>query len=145
MEDALRSNLTQALSSKFDNILLNDSTAGLLGGGLTAPNDPSSVVDWPGYKGLLTDQVDGHYASMPDQVRMLIGSKTYTCLAIELHTSGHIAHRSPREGSGGPPRGLPRSDLISCLPPSRSGFRALTARAAVGWIALESSAWRRSR
>ena len=78
MEDALRSNLTQALSSKFDNILLNDSTAGLLGGGLTAPNDPSSVVDWPGYKGLLTDQVDGHYASMPDQVRMLIGSKTYT-------------------------------------------------------------------
>ena len=78
MEDALRSNLTQALSSKFDNILLNDSTAGLLGGGLTAPNDPSSVVDWPGYKGLLTNQVDGHYASMPDQVRMLIGSKTYT-------------------------------------------------------------------
>ena len=78
MEDALRSNLRQALSSKFDNILLNDSTAGLLGGGLTAPNDPSSVVDWPGYKGLLTDQVDGHYASMPDQVRMLIGSKTYT-------------------------------------------------------------------
>ena len=55
MEDALRSNLTQALSSKFDNILLNDSTAGLLGGGLTAPNDPSSVVDWPGYKGLLTN------------------------------------------------------------------------------------------
>ena len=78
MENALRSNLTQALSSKFDNILLNDSTAGLLGGGLTAPSDPSAVVDWAGYKKLLTDQVDGHYASMPDQVRMLVGSKTYT-------------------------------------------------------------------
>ena len=97
MEDALRTNLTQALSSKFDNILLNDSTAGLLGGGLTAPSDPSDVVDWPGYKKLLTDQVDGHYASMPDQVRMLIGSKTYAhqeSLYRVLSTAGGVNESS---------------------------------------------------
>ena len=47
----------------------------------------------------------------------------------------HIAG-APVKGAERPPR-LPRPDLVpSCLPPSRSGF-PLTARAAVGWIALE--------
>ena len=78
MESALRSNLQAALSSKFDDLLLNDSTAGLLSGGLTAPSDPSAVIEWEGYKSLLTSQVDGTYATEPRQVRILIGSGTYS-------------------------------------------------------------------
>ena len=77
MESALRQNLRQALSSKFDRILIHDSGAGLLGGGLTAPNDPTAVATFAGYKSAVTSQVDGLYASMPDQVRLLIGSDTY--------------------------------------------------------------------
>lgn len=77
MEPALRQNLRQALSSKFDRTLIHDSGAGLLGGGLTAPNDPGAVATFGGYKKAITDQVDGLYASMPNQVRLLIGSTTY--------------------------------------------------------------------
>ncbi len=78
MEAALRQNLRQALSSKFDQILVRNTDDGLLGGGLTAPGDPSNVVNFGGYKKAITDQVDGTYASMPDQVVLLIGSETYS-------------------------------------------------------------------
>ena len=77
MESALRQNLRQALSSKFDDLLLNDATDGLLGGGLTAPSNPALVALFADYKSAVTAQVDGKYASMPDQVRLLLGSKTY--------------------------------------------------------------------
>ena len=77
MEQALRQNLRAALSSKFDELLLTDSAGGLLGGGLTAPNDPGSEVEFAGYKTALTGRVDGRYASTPDQVRLLLGSETY--------------------------------------------------------------------
>ena len=77
MEAALRQNLRMALSSKFDNLLLNDSTAGLLDGGLSQATDPTAQADYAAYKSSVVDQVDGKYASMPDQVRLVIGAKTY--------------------------------------------------------------------
>ncbi len=77
MEAALRQNLRMALSSKFDNLLLNDTTAGLLEGGLTQAGDPSSQADYGAYKSSVVNQVDGKFASMPDQVRLVLGAKTY--------------------------------------------------------------------
>ncbi len=77
MEDALRSNLGAALSSKFDNLLLNDTDEGLLSGGLTEPSGTPELATWVLYKTALTSQVDGHFASTPDQIRLVIGGKTY--------------------------------------------------------------------
>ena len=77
MEDALRQNLGQALSSKFDALLLNDTDEGLLVGGLTEPSGTPDLATWALYKSALTSQVDGKFASTPDQVRMVIGGKTY--------------------------------------------------------------------
>ena len=78
LENALRENLRMALSSKFDELLLTDTVEGLLGGGLTAPGAPAAIADWAAYKKALTDQVDGRYSSMTDQVRMVFGSATYS-------------------------------------------------------------------
>ena len=77
MESALRQNLRQALSSKFDDLLLNDTDEGLLAGGLTAPGNPTLTSLFADYKSAVTGRVDGRYASMPDQVRLLLGGKTY--------------------------------------------------------------------
>ena len=82
MGSALRGNLRMALRAKFDDLLLNDATDGLLGGGLTQPSNPAAVATWAGYKKAVTDQVDGLYASMPDSVRLVIGGETYS------HASG---------------------------------------------------------
>ena len=77
MDSALRQNLGLALPSKLDNILLNDSTAGLLAGGLTQPDDPGSVGKYASYKATVTGRVDGLYSSTPNGVRVLIGAETY--------------------------------------------------------------------
>ncbi len=77
MEAALRQNLRQAMSSKFDGLLLGDTDEGLLAGGLTAPGYPAAVAKFGDYKSAVTAQVDGKYASMPDGVRLLIGAETY--------------------------------------------------------------------
>ena len=76
MDSALRQNLRSSLSSKLDYILLNGSD-GLLGSGLTAPTDPTSVETYQTYKGSVTNQVDGLYASSPGEVRVLVGAETY--------------------------------------------------------------------
>ena len=94
MEMSLRENLRMALSSKFDSILLTDSDEGLLGGGLTAPSNPGSVVNWTGYKKALTDQIDGRYASMTSEVRMLLGAATYSHSEAQYRTTA---------SAGGPP------------------------------------------
>ena len=67
----------QALSSKFDNLLLNDTAEGLLSGGLTEPSGTPDLATWALYKTALTSQIDGLYASTPDQIRLVIGGKTY--------------------------------------------------------------------
>lgn len=77
LDSALRQNLGLALPSKLDNIVLNDSTAGLLGGGLTQPDAPGAVETYASYKSAVTGRVDGLYASTPNGVRVLIGAETY--------------------------------------------------------------------
>ena len=77
LESSLRSNLEMALRSKLDDLILNDTSAGLLAGGLTDPGDPGAVAAYGEYKDLVIDQVDGRYASMPSQVRILLGAETY--------------------------------------------------------------------
>ena len=77
MDAALRQNLGQALSAKFSDIALNDVGDGLLGGGLTAPADPSGADDFDSFQSLVVGRVDGLYAATPDQVRFIIGADCY--------------------------------------------------------------------
>ena len=77
MDSAIKQNLGGAMSSKFDDILLNDTGDGLLGGGLTQPSDPGSVETYASYKEAVTGRVDGLYSSTPSGVRVLIGGETY--------------------------------------------------------------------
>ena len=87
LEDALRSNLGAALSSKFDDILLNDTNEGLLADGLTAPTNPTLVTDWEEYKALLVNQVDGNFATSTDQLRVVIGPAAYAHQEVEFRVA----------------------------------------------------------
>ena len=86
-------NLGQALASKFDNLLLNDTAEGLLSGGLTEPSGTPDLATWALYKTALTSQVDGHFASTPDQIRLVLGGKTYeqaeTAYRVEAANGGN--------------------------------------------------------
>ena len=46
-------------------------------GPLTAPGDPGSATAYAGYASMLTDAIDGRYASTPAEVGMLIHPDTY--------------------------------------------------------------------
>ncbi|MYD12206.1 MAG: phage major capsid protein [Gemmatimonadetes bacterium] len=78
MEMSLRDNLSMALSSALDDRILYGGNAGLLSGGLgAAPDAPGAVATWADFVKGLTDNVDGRYASRPDQVRYLLGADSY--------------------------------------------------------------------
>lgn len=92
MESALRSNLEMSLRSKLDNLVLNDTAEGLLAGGVTAPSNPGAEAVFADYKKAVTGQVDGRFASMPEGVRLILGSETYQ------HAEG--VYRSPSSAGG---------------------------------------------
>ena len=76
-------------------------------------------------------------------VPLSMAIENMTLLAIENVTLSERA----AEGAERPERGVPRKDLVGAhhrVPPC-SERSAETAREAVGWMALESSAWWRIR
>lgn len=90
MEEALRGNLSMALSSALDDRILYDA-GGLLNGGLgNAPDAPMAAATWADFLAAVTAQVDGRYASMPSQVRLLIGSATYQAAEAVASTARHM-------------------------------------------------------
>ena len=80
MGDALTTNLQMALADKLDERVLNAAN-GFLGASspLTAVNDPSATADFAAYLAEIYNSVvlDGLYASMASQVRVLLGAETY--------------------------------------------------------------------
>ena len=77
MDEALRQNLSMALMDKLDQQILNGSK-GLLNGTVLSNHDVSSVTDFAAYlKEFVYGRVDGVYASVASDVRMVVGAGTY--------------------------------------------------------------------
>ena len=81
LESSLRDNLAEAIMSALDGENLNDAVNGLLGtSGLTERSgDAGAVATFATYRGLLYDSltIDGSFASMASEVRVLFGPASY--------------------------------------------------------------------
>ena len=82
LESSLRDNLNEAVMSALDASNLNHATDGLLGtGGLTArTGDAAAEADFGDHYGFLFDRqtIDGSYASMASDVKILYGPHGYS-------------------------------------------------------------------
>ena len=86
MEEALRSDLSDAMAEEFDKAILTDdgTTAGGLNevsgfiNNITATAKDTAVVTFNDFIELYADQVDGRYAVSTSDVKVLTGSKLYT-------------------------------------------------------------------
>ncbi|MDE0001743.1 MAG: phage major capsid protein [Rhodospirillaceae bacterium] len=95
LESTLRADLRRVMGYQLDLQILNGSgAAGQVAGlinqlGLTLPpgaefgtsgtaNDVSAVPDWDAFKAMLTDGLNGTFARMESDLRILIGQATYT-------------------------------------------------------------------
>lgn len=78
MEQALRQNLSDAISDKMDSEIIANGFLGASGGVKPADGSKASTAtDFAGYMSLLYSQVDGIYANMASDVRLLVGTDTY--------------------------------------------------------------------
>ena len=81
MDAALRMNLSEALSDKLDQQILNG-TEGLLNGTVLANHNVSAVTSYATYRAEFGyGRVDGTYATGIGDVRMVVGSATYGHMA----------------------------------------------------------------
>ena len=88
MEQALRMNLSDAMSSKMDAEVLAGSE-GFFGSGLTNPSNPSTEASFATYRGLVYDSavIDGLYAYSASDVRVLLGAATYAHAATRYRSN----------------------------------------------------------
>ena len=78
MAEALRMNLSDALADKLDEVVLDKL---VLGNTLTA-NNASAADTYASYrKRFVYDRIDGKYAAVAGEVRMVVGAKTYGDMA----------------------------------------------------------------
>ena len=102
MESALRRNLNDALADGLDAYILADSTAGLLAAGLTPASDPSAATSYLGYQNSVFSQVDGRYAMMPSQIKLLWGSESMRhASTVYRSTDSDSGYESVMKNSGG--------------------------------------------
>ena len=76
MDEALRMNLSDRLSSSLDWAILRTTDAGLLDFGAD-PTNPTNVATFADYQSAILGDVDGRYANGAVDVRVLMGPKTY--------------------------------------------------------------------
>ncbi len=90
LDDALRANLRNAIADEIDKVLLTRATnpKGLLAFG-TAPtkNDASTTNISHALAGIFAG-VDGKYASMASEVKLLLGPSTYSDLGVSIFDPG---------------------------------------------------------
>lgn len=96
MESALRADLRAALQDQLDKqIIQGDGTAPNVGGflaaanngGLAAETDPTDTIVFGSVTSLFSGQIDGLYARTVNDVRLLIGEKSYQTV-VGLQTNG---------------------------------------------------------
>ena len=78
LDSSLRTNLSDALMDKLDDLNINDATNGLLGSaGVTNPTNPTAVATFGDYVNAVYQSVDGTYARMASDVRLLMAVAAY--------------------------------------------------------------------
>ncbi len=79
LDSSLRTNLNAALENGLDKEVLAGTNGFLGSSGLTNPTDPGSEADFAAYRALVYDAavVDGLYAHMASDVRLVVGPATY--------------------------------------------------------------------
>ena len=82
MDEALRMNLNDALSSGLDKYILTKTDLGLLQFG-TDPTAAGTEIAFADYRTAIFAEVDGRYAMTAADVCMLVGGDTYTHMAGE--------------------------------------------------------------
>ena len=93
MGDSLRANLSEALSDGLDRQILIGAN-GLLDGNNLAHVAAEDRTTYQGYRQLLAyDHVDGRFASSPGDLRVVVGSATYSDVA---NSYGPISRWRPR-------------------------------------------------
>ena len=83
---AVRAHVQAAFASAIDQRVLTNTTAGLLS--ISEPSDPGAVTDFDAYVGALVGKVDGRYAAVPGDVRMIIGDDVAAHAVTQYKTSG---------------------------------------------------------
>ena len=103
MGEALRSNLSEALADKLDQQILNG-PKGLLHGTVLPNHNVSAVTTYALYRHQFAfGRVDGTYASTTDELRIVMGSETFTHAAAQYrgNNDNQDALQSLREATGG--------------------------------------------
>ena len=78
LSDALRMNLSDALSDELDDQILTNGTTGLFQGSNLADNDASSVGTFITLKKrIVYDSIDGKYATNAGDLRVVLGAASY--------------------------------------------------------------------
>ena len=87
MDAALRMNLSEALSDKLDQQILNG-TEGLLNGTVLANHNVSAVTSYANYRDLFGyGRVTGTYAMSIADIRMVVGAGTYGHMAAQFRST----------------------------------------------------------
>ena len=91
-EAALRADLSGALMEAIDKVIIAGSgtapePTGLFGS-LTDPTDPSKKATWKDFVSVPGKHVDGRYARVPTDIKMLVGSDTIGLMAETVPASG---------------------------------------------------------
>ena len=95
MDEALRMNLSEALSDALDKEIISGAN-GLLTGSNLAPNAAAAATTYATYRsGLAYARVDGQYASATSDLRILMGSGTYA------HAAGQFRADTAGDRSAG--------------------------------------------
>ena len=88
MEEALRSNLSDAMSAELDKQALVNDDKGLLHGTVLADNDASATTTYANYVSSLGyGRVDGQYASSVRDIRVLMGGSSYSHAAMQYRAN----------------------------------------------------------
>ena len=88
MEDAFRTELTDAVQNAIDVDLLRLTNKGLLVSGGTTPTDPADATTAAEFLADVYGAVDGVYASAVNQIRLLVGPETYGYMGGLIYDTG---------------------------------------------------------
>ncbi len=88
MDSALRMNLRNAISDKMDAEVLTRATAGLLAFGNDPTKNAAGVSNISHALAAVFAGVDGKYASMASEVKLLLGTSTYADLGSSIFDTG---------------------------------------------------------
>ena len=90
LDDSLRENLSMALASQLDKQILNRATEGLLTFGTAPTKNGGSVSNFSHALDAIYSSIDGSYASMASEIRMLLGTATFSDLGKALLTASAV-------------------------------------------------------